>query len=102
VVLEHLVKAGHAVKAVTYDRGRVRNLGADFDLFETAGLHIGSANNRVSPLKTLLANLQQLPDGHKRLNALRLNCSNAAVGEFLRRHSRLAWKGEHGEDRLED
>jgi uncharacterized protein (TIGR00661 family) len=70
VVLEHLVKSGHAVKVVTYDRG-VRNLGDDFDLFETAGLHIASVNNRVSPLKTLLTNLQQLPDGHKKLNELR-------------------------------
>lgn len=70
VVLEHLIKTGHAVKVVTYDRG-VRNLGDDFDLFETAGLHIASVNNRVSPLKTLLTNLQQLPDGHKKLNELR-------------------------------
>lgn len=70
VVLEHLVKDGHEVKVVTYDRG-VRDLGADFDLFETVGLHIASENNRVSPLKTLLTNLQQLPDGHRKLNALR-------------------------------
>jgi uncharacterized protein (TIGR00661 family) len=70
VVLEHLTGAGHAVKVVTYDRG-IRNLEGDFDLFETVGLHIASDNNRVSPLKTLLNNLQQLPDGHRKLNELR-------------------------------
>jgi uncharacterized protein (TIGR00661 family) len=70
VVLEHLVKAGHEVKVVTYGRG-IENLGADFDLFETVGLHIASVNNRVSPLKTLLTNLQQLPDGHRKLKELR-------------------------------
>lgn len=70
VVLEHLVKDGHEVKVVTYDRG-VCALGADFDVFETAGLHIASVNNRVSPLKTLITNLQQLPDGHKKLVSLR-------------------------------
>lgn len=70
VVLEHLVRAGHEVKVVTYDRG-IRNLGTDFDLFETVGLHIASVNNRVSPLKTLAVNLQQLPEGHKKLVALK-------------------------------
>ncbi|ABA90077.1 protein of unknown function MJ1255 [Syntrophotalea carbinolica DSM 2380] len=70
VVLEHLVRAGHTVKVVTYDRG-IRHLGPDFDVFESVGLHIASSNNRVSPLKTLLANLQLMPDGHKKLNALR-------------------------------
>lgn len=70
VVLEHLTQAGHEVKVVTYDRG-LGHLGADFDLFETVGLHITSVNNRVAPLKTLLTNLQQLPDGHKKLQQLR-------------------------------
>ena len=70
VVLEHLIESGHAVKVVTYGRG-VRHLAPDFDIFETIGLHIASVNNRVSPLKTLLTNLQQLPDGHRTLNALR-------------------------------
>jgi uncharacterized protein (TIGR00661 family) len=70
VVLEHLTACGHEVKVVTYGRG-LRNLGEDFDLFETAGLHIDSVNNRVAPLKTLLNNLQRLPNGHKKLQALR-------------------------------
>lgn len=70
VVLEHLTRAGHEVKVVTYDRG-IRHLGGDFDLFETIGLHIESVNNRVAPLKTLLSNMARLPDGHKRLQRLR-------------------------------
>jgi uncharacterized protein (TIGR00661 family) len=70
VVLEHLTASGHEVKVVTYGRG-LRNLGEDFELFETEGLHIDSVNNRVAPLKTLLNNLQRLPDGHKKLQALR-------------------------------
>ena len=41
------------------------------DLVETVGLHISSVNNRVDPLKTLLTNLQRLPDGHKKLQRLR-------------------------------
>ncbi|MEJ2156161.1 MAG: glycosyltransferase family protein [Desulfobacteraceae bacterium] len=70
VVLEHLTARGHEVKVVTYGRG-LRHLGADFDLFETEGLHIESVNNKVAPLKTLLNNLQRLPDGHNKLQALR-------------------------------
>lgn len=70
VVLEHLAANGHEVKVVTYDRG-LNHLQTDFDIFETVGLHITSINNRVSPLKTLLDNLQRLPDGHKKLNVLR-------------------------------
>ena len=70
VVLEHLVQAGHTVKVVSYDRG-IRNLGADFDCFETVGLHIASVNNRVSPLKTLTGNLQRVPQGHKKLIELK-------------------------------
>lgn len=70
VVLEHLTRNGHEVRVVTYDRG-VRHLGDDFDIFETEGLHIESANNRVAPIKTLLSNLARLPGGHKKLQQLK-------------------------------
>ncbi len=70
VVLEHLAAAGHEVKVVTYGRG-VHHLAIDFDLFETVGLKIVSVDNRVAPAKTLLTNLQRLPDGHKRLQQLK-------------------------------
>jgi uncharacterized protein (TIGR00661 family) len=62
----------HAVKVVSYDRG-YRNLKSDFDVFETEGLHIASADNRVSKVKTFTDNLQRLSRGHKKLNALRKN-----------------------------
>lgn len=70
VVLEHLVRAGHEIKVVTYGRG-LHHLGGDFDVFETEGLHIASVDNRVAPLKTLATNLKSLPHGHKKLKHLR-------------------------------
>ena len=70
VMLEHLVQLGHEVKVVSYDRG-YRNLRNDFDVFETEGLHIASSDNRVSKVKTFTDNLQRLPQGSKKLRALR-------------------------------
>ena len=69
-MLSHLVKSGHTVKVVSYDRG-YRSLKEDFDVFETAGLHITSADNKVSIGKTFTDNLKKLPDGQKKLRALR-------------------------------
>ena len=69
-MLDHLLNLGHQVKVVSYDRG-YRNLKDDFDVFETEGLHIASSDNKVSKVKTFTDNLQRLPRGHKRLNALR-------------------------------
>ena len=69
-MLNHLLDLGHQVKVVSYDRG-YRNLKDDFDVFETEGLHIASSDNKVSKVKTFTDNLQRLPRGHKRLNALR-------------------------------
>ena len=69
-MIAHLEKLGHTVKVVSYDRG-YRNLKKDFDVFETEGLHIASSDNRVSKVKTFTDNLQRLPAGHKKLNALR-------------------------------
>jgi len=69
-MLSHLVQAGHTVKAVSYDRG-YRNLKDDFDVFETEGLHIASEDNKVSIVKTFTGNLRKLPEGHRKLQALR-------------------------------
>lgn len=69
-MLDHLLQLGHVVKVVSYDRG-YRNLKKDFDVFETEGLHIASSDNRVSKVKTFTDNLQRLPRGHKKFNALR-------------------------------
>lgn len=70
VMLEHLIQLGHEAKVVSYDRG-YRNLRNDFDVFETEGLHIASSDNRVSKVKTFTDNLQRLPQGSKKLRALR-------------------------------
>ncbi len=69
-MITHLEKLGHTVKVVSYDRG-YRNLKDQFDVFETEGLHIASSDNRVSKVKTFTDNLQRLPRGHQKLNALR-------------------------------
>ena len=70
VVLTHLIAAGHEVKAVSYDRG-YRNLGGDFDVFETEGLHIRADDNRVSMVKTFTDNLTRLPDGIAKVREVR-------------------------------
>ena len=69
-MITHLQSAGHAVKAVSYDRGYA-NLKDDFDVFETEGLHIASLENRVKKVKTFTDNLKRLPEGHKKLQSLR-------------------------------
>jgi uncharacterized protein (TIGR00661 family) len=69
-MIRHLENLGHAVKVVSYDRGYA-NLKNEFDVFEIEGLHIASPDNRVSIMKTLTDNLRRLPEGTKRLQALR-------------------------------
>jgi uncharacterized protein (TIGR00661 family) len=69
-MINHLLDLKHAVKVVSYDRG-YKNLKEDFDVFETEGLHIASLDNRVSKVKTFTENLQRLPEGHRKLQALR-------------------------------
>jgi uncharacterized protein (TIGR00661 family) len=54
-MITHLQDLGHIVKVVSYDRG-YNNLKADFDVFETEGLHITSLDNRVSKVKTFTDN----------------------------------------------
>ena len=68
--ITYLEQLGHVVKVISYDRG-YHNLKDDFDVFETEGLHIASSDNRVSKVKTFSENLQRLPRGHKKLQALR-------------------------------
>ena len=72
-MLTHLLAAGHEVKAVSYDRG-YRNLADDFDVFETEGLSIATAENRVSIARTFTENLSRLSDGVRKLRELRHVC----------------------------
>lgn len=69
-VLDHLLRRGHQVKVVTYDRG-LKILKDQYDCFETAGLHISTRHNQVSKVKTFVENLAKLPAAKKSLRALR-------------------------------
>lgn len=83
----HLLARGHEVRIVSYDRG-YRNLSASLnpnfnpslnpnlnpmglDFLEIEGLHIVSCDNQVSPLRTVVHNMQRLPSAWRRLQALR-------------------------------
>jgi len=70
LISSYLQEQGHDVKMASYDRG-YRNLKDDFDVLEIAGLTIVSEDNEVSKLKTISANLANLPQGIKALDALR-------------------------------
>ncbi|MCP4692365.1 MAG: hypothetical protein GY859_30245 [Desulfobacterales bacterium] len=72
----HLVKQGHSVKIASYARG-IANLKEEFDVFETEGLHIASADNKVSKVKTFTHNLKKLGPGHKAVKALKENLFKA-------------------------
>jgi uncharacterized protein (TIGR00661 family) len=98
-MITHLDKLGHTVKVVSYGRG-YRNLKDNFDVFETEGLLIASSDNRISKVKTFTANLQRLPRGHQKLNALRREIFKAfqpdcvitdfePMTAYLARHYRL-------------
>ena len=69
-IIPFLLKEGHEVKVVSYDRG-YKNLKDSFDVFETEGLTIASVDNKVSKVKTFTENLKRLPEGHKALQSLR-------------------------------
>lgn len=43
-VISHLVKKGHNVHVVSFDRG-LKNLGRDFEVTEIYGLHFAYVNN---------------------------------------------------------
>ncbi len=70
VVISHLLRKGHEVKVVTYDRG-VQNLGNDFDVTETIGLSIITEDNKVSKSKTLAHNLAILPNGENKYHKIK-------------------------------
>jgi uncharacterized protein (TIGR00661 family) len=69
-IMTNLQNSGHLVKAVSYGRG-FENLKGDFDVFETEGLHISTADNKVEVIKTFKDNLSRFPDGVRKLNQLR-------------------------------
>ena len=70
VVAAHLETRGHRVTIVSYGRG-YDNLKDRFDVFQTEGLHIATRDNEVSKRRTFMDNFQRLPQGHRKLNALK-------------------------------
>lgn len=69
-IASHLCEQGHDLWLVSYDRG-YRNLKDDFRVLEVEGLSIGSENNKVSVVRTIVANLKRLLAGHRTLQELR-------------------------------
>ena len=69
-ILPHLIKQGHDVRVVGYDRS-YRDLKDRFDVFETEGLTIGQEDNEVSIVKTITENLARVPRGHARSKELK-------------------------------
>ena len=74
-MIGHLLSLGHEVKAVSYDRG-YRNLKDKFDVFETEGLTIASADNQVSVVKTFTKNMERLGPKWRKLGELRRKLFN--------------------------
>lgn len=60
VIGAHLMRAGHDVRFVSYERGH-KSLSEVFSCLKIAGLTIVSVENRVSDWKTLTRNLAALP-----------------------------------------
>ena len=69
-MITHLESRGHSVQVVSYGRG-YENLKADFNVFETEGLHIRTEENKVDVVKTFTSNLARLSDGISKLRELR-------------------------------
>lgn len=69
-VLRHLRSRGHDLLVVSYDRGH-RNLREEFEVLETEGLHITTADNKVAVARTFADNLRRLPAGMRKLREVR-------------------------------
>jgi len=57
-MLRHLLKQGHEVRVISYDRSYAA-LHQEFDCLEIEGLHIVSHDNKVNGLQTVLHNLRR-------------------------------------------
>ena len=91
----YLVSRGHDVRMVSYDRG-LKHLAADFDVFETIGLHIANRDNKVSVLLTVAENLAKSPKMINRLFELRRSLfieyrPDAVITDFEPMTAYLAW-----------
>lgn len=68
-VLSHLVRAGHSVHVVSFDRG-LRNLKDDFEVTEIYGLRFAYVNDRVRYRRTLGKNLLTVPQAARSFRRL--------------------------------
>lgn len=68
-VIAHLLKRGHQVHIVSFDRG-LRNLSADFEVTEIFGFRLTYVNNRVRYRRTLARNLLTAPKAALSLRSL--------------------------------
>ncbi|HXZ27991.1 MAG TPA: MJ1255/VC2487 family glycosyltransferase [Terriglobales bacterium] len=68
-VLSHLVRSGHTVHVVSFDRG-LRNLKDDFQVTEIYGLRFAYVNDRVRYRRTLGKNLVTVPQAARSLRSL--------------------------------
>jgi uncharacterized protein (TIGR00661 family) len=69
-VLSHLVAQGHAVHALSFDRG-LRNLSQQFDVTEIYGFRFAYVNNRVRYKRTIAKNLITIPQAARSLARLK-------------------------------
>jgi len=68
-VISHLVKSGHKVHVVSFDRG-LRNLSESFPVTEIFGLRLTYVNNRVRYRRTIARNLFTAPKAAKSVHRL--------------------------------
>src|SRR5215472_2534812 len=68
-VITHLLRQGHSVHVVSFDRG-LRNLSESFPVTEIFGLRLTYINNRVRYKRTLASNLIKAPRAARSLKQL--------------------------------
>jgi uncharacterized protein (TIGR00661 family) len=74
-VIFHLIRRGHNVHVVSFDRG-YKNLSSDFVVTEIYGLRLAYVNNRVRYKKTLAKNLLSVPKAVRSLRKLNHLCDD--------------------------
>ena len=68
-VISHLIRSGHTVRIVSFDRG-LANLSKDFPVTEIFGFHFAYVNNRVRYRRTLAKNLITAPKAARSFSRL--------------------------------
>lgn len=66
-IIRHLLRSGHEVKIVSYDKG-YKNLSTDFDVEDIFGLHFYYENNKVKIVPTVFKNLLKTDQAIKSIN----------------------------------